>query len=225
MSQEAPRQSKIEAPWTVQRLRDWTTQFLGKKGIEKPEVEAQILLAHALSWKRLDLFMRQDEEPPEDARQRFRDLVRQRAEGCPTAYLVGRKEFFSLEFEVSPAVLIPRDDTEWILTEFLRLAKEKTEPTVLDVGTDLGGLAVGRGDAAQDGGHYRGRHQPRGTGCRSSQRLAARRRRPHHVPGGRSVRSSASRTTVRVRPEQSAIYLSCRVRAAAERCPRLRATA
>src|SRR5439155_22578323 len=122
--------SKREEPWTVRRLRDWTTQFLSKKGIEKPEVEAQILLAHALGWKRLDLFMRQDEEPPEDARQRFRDLVRRRAEGCPTAYLVGRKEFFSLEFEVSPAVLIPRDDTEWILTEFLRLAKERTDPAV-----------------------------------------------------------------------------------------------
>ena len=90
MSQEASRPSKVEEPWTVKRLRDWTTQFLSKKGIEKPEVEAQILLAHALGWKRLDLFMRQDEEPPEDARQRFRDLVRQRAEGCPTAYLVGR---------------------------------------------------------------------------------------------------------------------------------------
>jgi release factor glutamine methyltransferase len=142
MSQEANRPSKGEAPWTVQRLRDWTTQFLSKKGIDKPEVEAQILLAHALGWKRLDLFMRQDEEPPEDARQRFRDLVRQRAEGCPTAYLVGRKEFFSLEFEVSPAVLIPRDDTEWILTEFLCLAKEKTEPEVLDVGTGSGCLAI-----------------------------------------------------------------------------------
>src|SRR5438067_11111609 len=116
MSQDANSQSKIdnpkskiEVPWTVARLRDWTTQFLSKKGIEKPEVEAQILLAHALGWKRLDLYMRQDEEPAEDVRQRFRELVRQRSEGCPTAYLVGRKEFFSLEFEVSPAVLIPRD--------------------------------------------------------------------------------------------------------------------
>ena len=63
MSQEPPRQSqidnpksKMEEPWTVKRLRDWTTQFLSKKGIEKPDVEAQILLAHALGWKRLDLF-------------------------------------------------------------------------------------------------------------------------------------------------------------------------
>ena len=50
MSQEASRPSKGEEPWTVKRLRDWTTQFLSKKGIEKPDVEAQILLAHALGW-------------------------------------------------------------------------------------------------------------------------------------------------------------------------------
>jgi release factor glutamine methyltransferase len=142
MSQDARRPSKVEEPWTVKRLRDWTTQFLSKKGIEKPEVEAQILLAHALGWKRLDLYTRQDEEPPDDIRQRFRELVRQRAEGCPTAYLVQRKEFFSLDFEVSPAVLIPRDDTEWIVTEFLRLAKDVAEADVLDLGTGSGCLAV-----------------------------------------------------------------------------------
>ena len=57
-------------------------------------------------------------------RQRFRDLVRRRIEGCPVAYLVGRKEFFSLPFEITPAVLIPRPETEFVVLECVRLAKE-----------------------------------------------------------------------------------------------------
>ena len=142
MSQDARRPPAAEEPWTVKRLRDWTAQFLTKKGLEGAEKEASILLAYALGWQRLDLYMRQEEEPPEEARQRFRDLVRRRSEGCPTAYLVGSKEFFSLAFEVSPAVLIPRPDTEWLVTEFARLAKELAECSVLDVGTGSGCLAV-----------------------------------------------------------------------------------
>jgi release factor glutamine methyltransferase len=150
MSQDAPNQksqianpkSTMEEPWTVRRLRDWTVPFLTKKGVEKPGTEADILLAHALGWERIQLFMRHDEVAPEAARQRFRELVRQRAEGCPIAYLVGRKEFYTLEFEVAPSVLIPRDDTEWIVEECLRLGKEIPEPTVLDLGTGSGCLAV-----------------------------------------------------------------------------------
>ena len=63
-------------------------------------------------------------EATDEERGRFRDLVRRRVDGCPVAYLVGRKEFYSLDFEVDPAVLIPRPDTEWLVEECLRLAKE-----------------------------------------------------------------------------------------------------
>jgi release factor glutamine methyltransferase len=129
--------------WTIRRLLEWTSQFLTKKGVEKAWLDADLLLAHALGWKRTELRMRFEEEAPEAARERFRELVRQRAEGCPVAYLIGRKEFFLLEFEVTPAVLIPRDDTEWVLTEFFRLAKGMSQPRVLDVGTGSGCLAIG----------------------------------------------------------------------------------
>lgn len=128
--------------WTVKRLLEWTTQFLTKKGVEKAWLDADLLLAHALGWKRTDLRTRFEEETPEAARQRYRDLVKQRSEGCPVAYLIGKKEFFLLEFDVSPAVLIPRPDTEWLVTEFLRLAKPFDGPRVLDIGTGSGCLAV-----------------------------------------------------------------------------------
>jgi len=131
-----------EQSWTIGRLLDWTTKFLGQKGSESPRLDTEVLLAHALGCKRIDLYTRHTEEAPEKARQKFRELVRQRVEGCPVAYLVGRKEFFSLEFEVNRAVLIPRPDTECVVDECLRLAKGVAEPRILDIGTGSGCLAV-----------------------------------------------------------------------------------
>lgn len=131
-----------EQSWTIGRLLDWTMRYLKEKGSESPRLDAEVLLAHALGCKRIDLYARHDEEATEQGRQKFRELVRQRVEGCPVAYLVGRKEFFSLEFEVNRAVLIPRPDTECVVDECLRLAKPMTEPAILDIGTGSGCLAV-----------------------------------------------------------------------------------
>jgi release factor glutamine methyltransferase len=131
-----------EQPWTVGRLLDWTTKYLEQKGSESPRLDTEVLLAHALGCKRIDLYARHTEEASEQGRHKFRELVRQRVEGCPVAYLVGRKEFFSLEFEVNRAVLIPRPDTECVVDECLRLAKGMAEPAVLDIGTGSGCLAV-----------------------------------------------------------------------------------
>jgi release factor glutamine methyltransferase len=129
-------------PWTIRRLLDWTTKRLSPLAGEAAGLEASVLLAHALNCRRIDLYMRSDEEADEEVRGRFRELVRRRVEGCPVAYLVGRKEFYSLEFEVNPAVLIPRPDTEWLVEDCLRLARDLADPTILDVGTGSGCIAI-----------------------------------------------------------------------------------
>ncbi|HZT81881.1 MAG TPA: peptide chain release factor N(5)-glutamine methyltransferase [Gemmataceae bacterium] len=131
-----------EQPWTIGRLLDWTAKFLAQKGSESPRLDTEVLLAHALGCERIQLYTRYDEEASEEARQKFRELIRKRVEGCPVAYLVGRKEFFSLRFEVGPAVLIPRPDTECVVVECLRLAKGLPEPAALDIGTGSGAIAV-----------------------------------------------------------------------------------
>jgi len=133
---------RAQAPWTIGRLLDWTAKYLQEKGSEFPRLDAEVLLAHALGCKRIEVYTRYEEEAPEDVRQRFKELVRRRVEGCPVAYLVGRKEFYSLEFEVGPAVLIPRPDTETLVLEALRLARPLAAPEVLDVGTGSGAIAV-----------------------------------------------------------------------------------
>jgi release factor glutamine methyltransferase len=129
--------------WTVGSLLDWTAKYLAQKEVEFPRLDAEVLLAHALGCKRIDLYgFRHAETASADVRQRYRDLIRKRLEGCPVAYLVGRKEFFGLEFNVSPAVLIPRPDTELVVMECLRLAKPMPSPTVLDIGTGSGAIAI-----------------------------------------------------------------------------------
>ena len=121
-----------EQTWTVGSLLNWTATFLAQKGSDTPRVDAEVLLAHVLGCKRIDLYGLRFAEPAADeARQRYRELIRKRIEGCPVAYLVGRKEFFSLEFEVSPAVLIPRPDTELAVTECLALAKLLPTPRIV----------------------------------------------------------------------------------------------
>src|SRR6516165_1062883 len=118
--------------WTVGTLLNWTANFLLEKGCESPRVDAEVLLAHTLGCKRIDLYgLRHAEPAVDEVRQRYRELIRKRIEGCPVAYLVGKKEFFSLEFEVTPAVLIPRPDTELVVTECLDRANNLAEPRVL----------------------------------------------------------------------------------------------
>jgi release factor glutamine methyltransferase len=140
-SKRKTQNAKLE-DWTIGRLLDWTASFLKQKGSESPRLDTEVLLAHALGCRRIDLYTRFEEPAPDEGRQRFKDLIRQRLEGCPVAYLVGRKEFFSLELEVNRDVLIPRPDTECVVVECLRLAKPLPAPDILDIGTGSGNIAI-----------------------------------------------------------------------------------
>jgi release factor glutamine methyltransferase len=128
--------------WTVGRLVAWTTDYLGKRGSESPRLDAEVLLAHVLGWPRVQLYTRFEDEVAEGPRARYKELIRRRAEGAPVAYLVGRKEFYSLPLKVGPAVLIPRPDSEFVVVEFLAAIRGRTAPRCVDVGTGSGCLAL-----------------------------------------------------------------------------------
>ncbi len=128
--------------WTVGRLLEWTKDYLQKQGSESPRLEAEVLLSHVLEWPRVQLYTHYEDEVGDRDRSAFRTLIRQRAEGAPVAYLVGRKEFFSLPLIVSRAVLIPRPDSEYVVLEFLELFKDQEHPVCVDVGTGSGNLVL-----------------------------------------------------------------------------------
>ncbi len=128
--------------WTIKALLAWTTDYLAKKGIENPRTDAQLLLAHVLGCKKVDLLVNYDQQPAEADRSRFKELIQRRIGGWPVAYLVGARDFYSLTFAVTPAVLIPRPDTETLVLEALTILKPLKEPTVLELGTGSGCIAV-----------------------------------------------------------------------------------
>jgi len=123
-------------------LLDWTAQYLAKKGCEYARLDAEVLLAHVLGCPRIGLYTRHADPASPEARDRYRELIRRRIEGCPVAYLVGYKEFFSLRLTVSPAVLIPRPESEFVVMEALRLAKTMKAPSAIDIGTGSGNIAI-----------------------------------------------------------------------------------
>jgi release factor glutamine methyltransferase len=132
-----------EQTWTLGALLDWTAKHLAQKAVEFPRLDAEVLLAHAAGCKRIDLYgVRFAETATPEARTKYKELIRRRLEGCPVAYLVGKKEFHGLEFDVSPAVLIPRPDSEHVILAALAVAKPIAAPRILDIGTGSGNLAV-----------------------------------------------------------------------------------
>ena len=131
-----------DSRWTVQRVLDWTAGHLESRGCDSPRLDAEILLAHARGCDRVQLYTQYAEELTADQRSRMRDLVPRRADRVPVAYLVGHREFFSLDFRVTPDVLIPRPDTETLVVELLERARGMQSPQILDVGVGSGCIAV-----------------------------------------------------------------------------------
>lgn len=135
-----------EAPWTIGRLLTWTTEFFNERGADSARLDAEVLLAHARGCRRIDLYTVYDDTPPADVRDKFKALVKRRGEGEPVAYLVGSREFYSLPFEVTPDVLIPRPETELLvvtLTDRIKARADKPERwKIADVGTGSGVLAI-----------------------------------------------------------------------------------
>jgi release factor glutamine methyltransferase len=129
-----------EEPWTIGRLLTWTIDYLRQHGAENPRLDAEVLLAAARGCRRIDLYTAYGEPADDATRTAFREMVRRRAAGTPVAYLVGHREFYSLEFEVTPDVLIPRPETELVVVALLDFVKER--------GTGDWGLGTRTSDAA-----------------------------------------------------------------------------
>ena len=107
-----------------------------------PPLEARILLTHVLGWRPTQLITRSDEPLEATSVERYRALEARRVAGEPVAQLVGAREFFGLDFEVTPDVLIPRPETELLVDTALTAMEGVARPRVLDLGTGTGAIAV-----------------------------------------------------------------------------------
>lgn len=137
-----------EKLWTSLELIRWTTGYFEEHGIATPRLDAELLLAHALGVDRISLYTGFDKPVVGEERSLFRDLVRERAQRrVPVAYLTGRREFWSREFRVSPAVLIPRPDTETLVRAAVGLEPDRIAEIGVGSGAVSAALALERADA------------------------------------------------------------------------------
>jgi len=118
---------------------------LSSNHIEQPRLDAELLLAHVLELRKEDLIIRPDQELTDSQEEIFQQLVERRRRKEPLAYIIGRREFWSLEFRVNPKVLIPRPETEGVLERLMDIAGDEVDDKairILDVGTGSGILAI-----------------------------------------------------------------------------------
>ena len=142
MTEPSTESAAANESWTVRRVLEWTTGHLKKHGSDTPRLDAEILLAHARGCQRIQLYTQFDEPLTDAVRGLMRELVQRRTKAEPVAYLVGVREFFSLSFRVTRDVLIPRPDTETLVMAILDGVKGKPSPSVLDLCTGSGCVAV-----------------------------------------------------------------------------------
>lgn len=128
--------------WHVLEILKVTESAFAGKGIKNPRLNAELLLAYVLKCRRIELYL--DFEKPLTAIElaAFREHVKRRLKHEPIQYILGKTEFYGLNFNVSPSVLIPRQETELLVEEVLKHLKETGSKRVLDIGTGSGCLAI-----------------------------------------------------------------------------------
>lgn len=127
---------------TVLDVLKKATTYFEERRLDSPRLDAEVLLAHGLSLRRIDLYLQHDRPLSEAELVPLRALVRERGRGMPVAYLVGEREFFALGFRVTKDVLVPRPETETLVATAIDALVGVPAPKFLDVGTGSGCVAV-----------------------------------------------------------------------------------
>src|SRR5512146_176682 len=129
-------------PWTTLRLLEWTQGYFAQKGVDAPRLTGELLLSHALRCDRVRLYLDFDKPMGEAELAAFRALVTRRADGEPTAYILGRREFYGRPFLVGPDVLIPRPETELVVEAALSALPEGGRALDLCAGSGAIGVTL-----------------------------------------------------------------------------------
>ncbi len=130
--------------WDIQRLLKWSTDYLIKKDINAPRLTSELLLARVLNYSRLELYLHYDQPLTKKELTAFKALLKRRLVHEPLAYILGEKIFWSLGFQVTPATLIPRPETEKLVEIAIKIIKKNPalHPYILDWGTGCGAIAI-----------------------------------------------------------------------------------
>jgi release factor glutamine methyltransferase len=130
--------------WTTLDLVKWTAGYFKDHQVESARSEAEILLAHTLKTRRIDLYLNHDQPLCEDELKRFKALIKRRVGGEPVAYITGAREFWSLALAVNPSVLVPRPETECLVEAVLPFLDDhaRSMKRVLEMGAGSGAIII-----------------------------------------------------------------------------------
>jgi release factor glutamine methyltransferase len=135
--------------WTILKLLNWTTSYFKSHDIDSPRVTAEILLAHTLRLKRIDLYLRYDQPLFRSELSLYKALIKRRIKREPVAYIVGEKEFWSMRLAVTRDVLIPRPETECVIEAVLSVLPDDSKhdsnighKRILELGTGSGAIIL-----------------------------------------------------------------------------------
>ena len=112
--------------------------ILKKSGVKTYKLDCEILISQVFKKNRIDMILNSSKKLSDKQIILFNDLIEQRSKKKPVAYLVGKKEFWKYEFEVTKDVLIPRPDTELIIEQSLKITNYKSRLKILDIGIGSG---------------------------------------------------------------------------------------
>ena len=129
--------------WTIQKLLNWVTEYLGTKGIESERLSSELLLSHVLGLKRIELYTQFDKQVPQEQLDLLHGMIKRAGLHEPVAYLTGGTEFYSLELDITADCLIPRPETELLVQRAIEFLRTRSGVQyICDLCTGSGCIAV-----------------------------------------------------------------------------------
>jgi release factor glutamine methyltransferase len=127
---------------TIINAVELSAEYLSKKSVESGRINAELLLAHILNCKRMDLYLKFDQPLTNEETLIYREYIKRRGQREPLQYIIGSVEFYGLEFTVNKSVLIPRQETEILVEEIIKRSDKSRECRILDIGSGSGNIAI-----------------------------------------------------------------------------------
>lgn len=128
--------------WTIAKVLNWTKNYFEQNKIDTARLDAELIISYILEMKKIELYTQPEKILNKTELDKIHDLIKRRIKKEPIAYIIGYKHFYRDKFKVTPDVLIPRPETEFIVEAIEKMFTTDAKFSLLDIGTGSGNLSV-----------------------------------------------------------------------------------